>query len=138
MNYIFATDSDLGRHHLDHLGNVLDPPMRWCLERLVSPARGISWTWARETADRMSAAGLVDVRTMEYSETTTGGSDGCLLHRNLNHQVEPLLLSVGATPEELTRYRELMVDPRFQAWSTSSAAPAAGSDDRGFRRGGGR
>ena len=83
---------------------------------VVSPVRGISWTWARETAGRMTAAGLVDVDVMEYSQTTAGGTDGCLLHRNLNQQAEPLLLAVGATHDELTRYRELMLDPRFKAW----------------------
>jgi hypothetical protein len=83
-----------------------------------SPARGISFSWAAGTAARMSAAGLVDVHTLEYSETTAGGTDGCLLHRNLNlnQQAEPLLLSVGAAPAELTRYRELMTDPSFSAW----------------------
>jgi SAM-dependent methyltransferase len=83
---------------------------------VVSPAGGISWTWARETADRMTAAGLVDVQSMEYSQTTTGGTDGCLLHRNLNQQAEPLLLAAGATEDELTRYRALMTNPAFKAW----------------------
>ncbi|MEV0798409.1 methyltransferase domain-containing protein [Kribbella sp. NPDC050281] len=83
---------------------------------VVSPARGISWTWARETADRMTTAGLVDIEIMEYSQTTTGGTDGCLLHRNLNQQAEPLLLAAGATPAELTRYRALMTNPDFKAW----------------------
>ncbi|MFI7062270.1 class I SAM-dependent methyltransferase [Kribbella sp. NPDC050124] len=36
---------------------------------VVSPARGLSWTWARETAGRMTAAGLVDVDVMEYSQS---------------------------------------------------------------------
>ncbi len=83
---------------------------------VVSPARGISWTWARETADRMTAAGLVDVQAMEFSQTTSGGTDGCLLHRNLNQQAEPLLLAAGATEDELTRYRDLMTNPDFRAW----------------------
>lgn len=245
MTYIFDTGSELGRHHLDHLDNLLDAPTRWCLERrglpptarcleigagsgaiatwlaartaevvavdidvsrltdlpanvevrrhdlreglgvdgpfdliharlvlmhlpereqifaqladalapggrlvigdftgrrlhpittptaedealwarvqylsheIGSPARGISFSWAAGTAARMSAAGLVDVHTLEYSETTAGGTDGCLLHRNLNQQAEALLLSVGATRAELTRYRELMTDPSFSAW----------------------
>lgn len=83
---------------------------------VVSPARGVSWTWAHEVTDRMAEAGLVDVRAVEYSTTTAGGSAGCLLHRNLNAQAEPLLLAAGATPEELTRYRDLVTDPRFLAW----------------------
>ncbi|WP_157996389.1 class I SAM-dependent methyltransferase [Kribbella sp. VKM Ac-2569] len=245
MNYIFDTGSELGRHHLDHLGNLIDAPTHWCLERrglsptarcleigagsgrianwlaartgevvavdidtaqltdlaanvevrkhdvrdglgvdgpfdliharlvlmhipereqifaelvnalapggllvigdftgrrlhpisapsaedralwarmqylsheVVGPAGGISLTWAGGTAARMTAAGLTDVHTMEYSETTAGGTDGCLLHRNLNEQAEPLLLAAGATPDELARYRELMTDPSFTAW----------------------
>ncbi|WP_433158918.1 class I SAM-dependent methyltransferase [Kribbella sp. CA-247076] len=83
---------------------------------VVSPARGVSWTWARETAGRMVTAGLVDVDVMEYSQTTAGGTDGCLLHRNLNQQAEPLLLAAGATEPELTRYRDLMTNPAFRAW----------------------
>jgi SAM-dependent methyltransferase len=83
---------------------------------VVSPARGVSWTWAGETPERMSAAGLVDVDVMQYSQTTAGGTDGCLLHRNLNQQAEPLLLAAGATQDELDRYRALMLDPRFRAW----------------------
>jgi SAM-dependent methyltransferase len=258
MDYIFDSASELGHDHLDHLGNVLDPPTRWCLERLdlgpsarclelgagsgsianwlaartgevvavdiattqladvapgvkvlqhdlrdglgvdgpfdliharlvllhiperekiftqlvdalapgghlvlgdftgrvlqpiavpapedsalwariqylsheiVGKTRGISLSWAAEVPDRMTAAGLVDVHTTEYSETTAGGSDGCLLHRNLNQQAEPLLLAAGATTDELARYRELMFDPRFRAWFyqllyTSARKPA--------------
>jgi hypothetical protein len=83
---------------------------------VVGPAGGISWTWARETADRMTVGGLVDVQSMEYSQTTTGGTDGCLLHRNLNQQAEPLLLAAGATEDELARYRDLMTNPDVNAW----------------------
>lgn len=83
---------------------------------VVGPASGISWTWARETPQRMSAAGLVDVDVMDYSETMTGGTDGCLLHRIRNQQAEPLLLAAGATADELARYRELLLEPRFRAW----------------------
>lgn len=90
--------------------------MQYLSHEVGSPARGISFSWAGSTAARMRAAGLHDVHMMEYSETTAGGTDGCLLHRNLNRQAEPLLLSVGATPDEIGRYRELMTDPSFSAW----------------------
>ncbi|MGW7683088.1 methyltransferase domain-containing protein [Kribbella sp. NPDC054772] len=90
--------------------------IQYLSHEVVSPAGGISFSWAGGTGSRMTAAGLVDVHTLEYSETTTGGTHGCLLHRNLNQQVEPQLLAVGATPEELVRYRELMTDPAFGAW----------------------
>lgn len=83
---------------------------------VVSPARGISWTWAHEAEARMAAAGLTGIEAVEYSRTTVGGDAGCLLHRNLNAQAEPALRQAGATDAELVRYRELMVDPGFRAW----------------------
>lgn len=83
---------------------------------LLGEATGISLDWAYQVQDRMEQAGLMNLQAMEYSETTTGGGDGCLLHRNLNQQAEPLLLKLGATPDELARYRDLMLDPRFRAW----------------------
>lgn len=79
-------------------------------------SRGISFDWAQEVNGRMAAAGLVNIHGLEYSQTTSGGDAGCLLHRNLNTQAEPLLLQFGVTEDELRRYRELMVDPRFRAW----------------------
>ena len=36
-DYIFDTGSELGRHHLDYLGNLLDAPSRWSLERRGLP-----------------------------------------------------------------------------------------------------
>lgn len=90
--------------------------MQHLSHEVVSPAAGISFTWGREVDARMTAAGLVDVEGRAYSRTTTGGSPGCLLHRNLNTQAEPLLRQAGATDDELSRYRELMLDPSFRAW----------------------
>lgn len=83
---------------------------------VVGKARGISLGWAHEVDSRMTAAGLVDVKAVEYSKTTAGGEVGCLLHANLNIQAEPALRHAGATGTELARYRELMHDPRFRAW----------------------
>lgn len=90
--------------------------MQYLSHGVVSPAAGISWSWAHETADRMAAAGLTDINGIEYSRTTVGGDVACLLHANLNEQAEPALRQAGATTEELTRYRELMRDPGFRAW----------------------
>jgi SAM-dependent methyltransferase len=83
---------------------------------VVGRARGISLGWAHEVDSRMAAAGLVDVKSVEYSRTTAGGEVGCLLHANLNRQAESELRQAGATGAELARYRELMHDPRFRAW----------------------
>lgn len=106
-----------------HVIAAPDPSARELFERIqhlsthvVSPAGGISWQWAAEVPERMMAAGLVDVQALEHAQTTSGGMDGCLLHRNLNVQAEAPLLQAGASPEELERYRALMLDPRFTAW----------------------
>lgn len=83
---------------------------------VVSPAQGLSFQWAAEVPEQMRAAGLTDLHAEEYSQTTAGGTAGCLLHRNLNMQAEPLLRKAGATTDELDRYRDLLMDPRFMAW----------------------
>lgn len=93
----------------------------WChtqylSHEVVGTARGISFDWASQVDASMTAAGLEHVEALEYSTTTVGGDAGCLLHRNLNAQAEPLLLAAGATEAQLRRYRDLMLDPRFRAW----------------------
>lgn len=83
---------------------------------LVGMPNGMNFDWAHEIDGHMADAGLEDIQGLEYSQVTAGGSNGMLLHRNLNIQAEPLLLKVGATKEELERYRELTLDPSFRAW----------------------
>lgn len=83
---------------------------------VVSPARGLSFEWAGEVPGQMAAAGLLDLHGLQHSETSRGGAPGSLLHRNLNMQAEPLLREAGATTTQLTRYRELLLDPSFTAW----------------------
>ena len=83
---------------------------------VVSPARGLSMTWAAEVPEQMAAAGLVDLHGLQHSETARGGAAGSLLHRNLNMQAEPMLREAGAPTAQLTRYRELLLDPSFMAW----------------------
>lgn len=83
---------------------------------VVSPARGLSLSWADELPGQMASAGLVDLHGLQHSETSRGGDPGCLLHRNLNLQAEPLLREEGATTTQLARYRELLLDPSFVAW----------------------
>lgn len=107
-----------------HVIAAPEPSDRALFERMqhlsidvVSPAAGISWQWAAEVPERMIEVGLVDVMALEHAETTSGGTDGCLLHRNLNLQAEAPLRQVGASATELERYRELMLDPGFTAWA---------------------
>jgi SAM-dependent methyltransferase len=83
---------------------------------IVAHGAGISMEWAHEIDGLMAAAGLVGIHGQEFSQTTSGGTPGCLLHRNYIQQLETPLLNAGITPDELTRYGELMLDPRFRAW----------------------
>lgn len=82
----------------------------------LSPTLGLSWQWAAKVPEQMARAGLVDLHAVEYSLTSAGGTDGALLHRNLNLQGDAVLRGAGATIEELARYRELLTDPSFKAW----------------------
>ncbi|MEU8224344.1 methyltransferase domain-containing protein [Kribbella sp. NPDC048915] len=154
--YLFDTGSELGHHHLDQLGKLLDAPTTWrlrtlglrpdlrCLELGAGSGSIANWLAAR-TREVVA----VDIDTTQLQDVAPGvqvhrhdlrdglpvdgpfdliharllllhlperGTGGCLLHHNLNEQAEPLLLAAGATPAELTRYRALMLDPRFRAW----------------------
>jgi SAM-dependent methyltransferase len=83
---------------------------------IVARDGGISSEWAHEVDRHMAEAGLTNLHGVEHSQTTAGGTTGCLLHRNLVMQTETTLLRTGLTAEELARYRDLMLDPRFRAW----------------------
>ncbi|GAB3468686.1 class I SAM-dependent methyltransferase [Actinophytocola sediminis] len=82
----------------------------------VARGGGISTEWAHEVDRHLAAAGLTNLHGVERSQTTAGGTAGCLLHRNLVMQTEATLLRAGLTADELARYRDLMLDPRFRAW----------------------
>lgn len=82
----------------------------------VGPQAGISWEWAHEVEAQMAAAGLVDLRGLEYCRMLCGGNTACLLNGNYLRQLEPAMLQLGISPEELERFHELMRDPRFRAW----------------------
>lgn len=90
--------------------------MQYLSHEVVGPARGMSFDWAHSVGTKMEEAGLINIDSTETSRTTRGGDSACQLHRNLNIQAEPLLAKAGATSEEMERYRELMLDPRFRAW----------------------
>lgn len=82
----------------------------------VTSNAGVSWQWAGEVEGHMAAAGLEDIRGIEYSPMFTGGDLGALLTKNYTRQTEPLLLDAGITEDELTRFHTLMHEPRFRAW----------------------
>jgi SAM-dependent methyltransferase len=90
--------------------------MQHLSHEVLAPVQGIDLEWADSVDDRMVAAGLVDVDSMEWSRTTRGGTAGCLFHGNLNEQAAPLLREVGASDDEMRRYRSLMRNPAFRAW----------------------
>jgi SAM-dependent methyltransferase len=78
---------------------------------------GLSYDWAYEVDRHMSAAGLVNIDSRSFSQTTTGGDIACLLSRNYVMQLRGLLLDgSGITADELERYGKLLMDPRLRAW----------------------
>lgn len=83
---------------------------------VISPAAGIDFGWAPRIEQRLGRAGLEHIQVQRHSHTATGGSAGCRMHRNLNIQAEGPLRAAGIEQDELDRYRELMLDPRFRAW----------------------
>src|SRR5699024_11751678 len=57
----------------------------------IARAAGVSWTWADELDERMTAAGLVDVCGFEYSRMLSGGNAACALNASYVRHVEPVL-----------------------------------------------
>jgi SAM-dependent methyltransferase len=83
----------------------------------VLAARGADLGWALEVPGEMAAAGLSDVDTTVSAESWPGGSPGAVLHEVNSIQLAPRLLDAGLDPEQLSRFRQLMHDPRFSALS---------------------
>ncbi|NGY65177.1 methyltransferase domain-containing protein [Lentzea sp. NEAU-D13] len=83
----------------------------------VARAAGVSFTWAHEVDRHMAEAGLTNRHSLAHARTTAGGTTACLLNLNYVRQLETPLLHAGITTEELGRFRDLMLDPRFRAWS---------------------
>lgn len=108
LPYAMSADTQEDKELFNHIMNISHTK--------VGPARGQSLEWANQVPGHMDAAGLVNVEAFEYSLTTNGGGDGCRYHRNLNIQAAPGLLQCGATEDELKRYNDLMLDPKFRAW----------------------
>ncbi|MGF0117450.1 hypothetical protein ACQFYA_14170 [Promicromonospora sp. Marseille-Q5078] len=83
----------------------------------VGPAAGMNFEWARDVGRHMRDAGLEDIRGLEGAFTARGGSPGLLYYRSVVLQAERPLLDEGLTTDELHRFRDLMSDPRFSAWT---------------------
>lgn len=104
--------------------SALDPVDEKLFERVldtgmnqVARPGGMNLEWAHDTGRHMRKAGLQDVRAMEHAFTAAGGTPGLQYYSSLIKQVEQPLLKTGLTKAELDRFQELMVDPRFSAWS---------------------
>lgn len=79
-------------------------------------AQAVSFTWAHDVHRHMTEAGMTNLHSLSHARTTEGNTTGCLLNLNYVAQLEIPLLDAGITREELARYRDLMLDPRFRAW----------------------
>jgi len=92
----------------------------------IARAAGVSWTWADELDERMTAAGLVDVCGFEYSRMLSGGNAACALNASYVRHVEPMLHDFGYSKEQLERFHELLSNPQFRAWPFYQTVFAAG------------
>ncbi len=106
--WVLSTPSDADERLFDRVQDIA--------HNTVARGGGISPEWAHEVDRHMVDAGLTNLHGLEHSRTATGGTTDCLLHRNLVMQTESTLLRAGLTDDELARYRDLMLDPRFRAW----------------------
>lgn len=92
---------------------------------------GVSYDWAYEAGPAMAAAGLENVSSESFSLAAAGGETPWLLMRVLYRQLWDVFLANGVlTEDELVRFDELMLDPRFCAWfytgvTTLGRRPAA-------------
>lgn len=113
---------DFGNRHPEAL-SVPVPADRGVWNRIqrltygvAASCQGEDWNWAHEIDSHLVSAGLESVQGVEFSRVARGGGPGCLLHRLVNHRLEPQLLKAGADPGDILRYRDLMLDSRFRAW----------------------
>jgi SAM-dependent methyltransferase len=79
--------------------------------------RGADLAWAQNVHTEMALAGLTEVDTVTRAESWAGGSAGLSLHRTNSRQLEPKLLGMGITAEQLRAFRELTRRPDFAAMS---------------------
>jgi len=77
----------------------------------ILEANGADMTWANAVHPTMRSAGLVDVQTVTYRETWTGGGLGTRLHDANSRQLAERLHALGITAAELARFRTIVADP---------------------------
>lgn len=83
--------------------------------QVVRPG-GMSLEWSREADDYLVQAGLMDVQSHRHTETVVGGGTGAILLRNYILQLDSPIRAAGITGAELSRFHDLMADPRFRTW----------------------
>jgi SAM-dependent methyltransferase len=83
---------------------------------VVGPAAGQDYGWAHRVYGRMAAAGLDELHAEEFSETAAGGDPHGEVLGALVRQAEAPMLAAGRTPDELTRFHELLTDPLMRYW----------------------
>jgi len=77
----------------------------------VFQAAGNDTGWAEQTADAMTAAGLVDVETEVHAESWRGGTPGCQLPIAVARELRPRLLDAGLTADDLDALVDVMTNP---------------------------
>lgn len=87
---------------------------RTVTDDIAGPA-GVSWTWAEEVEQHMTAVGLTDIRGFEYCRMISGGNAACRLNDSYVRQVEPMLYGFGYSRAEIERFHEVLRDPQFRA-----------------------
>jgi len=83
----------------------------------VLTAHGVDMAWAGRVHTAMTAAGLINVDSLRYCESWTGGGYGTRLYDANSRQQEQRLLAAGLNIDDLTRLRTLLTDRDFTASS---------------------
>ncbi len=79
----------------------------------VLTAHGVDMAWAGQVHPAMTAAGLINVESLTYTESWAGGGYGTRLYEANSRQQEERLRAAGLTSDDLTRLRTLLTNPDF-------------------------
>ncbi|MGH3679860.1 MAG: class I SAM-dependent methyltransferase [Natronosporangium sp.] len=79
----------------------------------VLVAAGADPSWGRRAHRALRRAGLVQVEAEFWSRTWHGGQAGCQLPHTASAQLADQLTAAGMLPEDLLRFRDLLLDPRL-------------------------